>query len=146
MTEELILTPLTNDFIAHLQKQGKTQNTLKNYRTDLDCYKNYLEVNQNRNHVINPELSHVLDYGKFLQLKYNSDNSRRRRVQTLRLFFDFLLIKGLVKENPVRKIPSSPKFVDVPKPITFNEVLKWWRLLKLNMNQQALNSRQQSSL
>lgn len=129
MQNELRLTPLSTAFINKLKEQGKTLNTLKNYKTDLDCYKMYLETYQKNDLLERTDLNHILDYGKFLQNKYSSDNSRRRRVQTLRLFYDYLLLSGHVTENPVRKIPASPKFVDVPKPIHFGETIKWWRYL-----------------
>ena len=42
MQNELRLTSLSTAFINKLKEQGKTLNTLKNYKTDLDCYKMYL--------------------------------------------------------------------------------------------------------
>lgn len=129
MQKAPFLTKLTNEFLSKLKDQGKTVNTIKNYKTDLDCYKGYLESHQQDDQLRRTDLQHVLDYGKYLQTKYSSDNSRRRRVQTLRLFYDFLLINGYISENSVRKIPASPKFVDVPKPTDFGETLSWWRYL-----------------
>lgn len=126
MQNEIRLTSLSAAFIDKLKSQGKTLNTLKNYKTDLDCYKLYLESFQQNDILKETDLDHILEYGKFLQVKYTSDNSRRRRVQTLRLFYDFLLLGGYVSENPVRKIPASPKFVDVPKPTHFGETITWW--------------------
>ena len=123
------LSKLTNQFLSRLKDQGKTPNTIKNYKTDLDCYKGYLESHQKDDQMKRTDLQHVLDYGKYLQVKYSSDNSRRRRVQTLRLFYDFLLINGHISENSVRKIPASPKFVDIPRPTNFGETLSWWRYL-----------------
>jgi len=121
------LSELTHRFLTKLKEQGKTTNTIKNYKTDLDCYKSYIESYQTNDKLTRTDLNHILEYGKHLQVKYSSDNSRRRRVQTLRLFYDFLLINGVVHENPVRKIPASPKFVDIPKPTDFGETLAWWR-------------------
>ena len=134
MNYKMSLSPLTSDFINRLQEEGKTSNTLKNYKTDLDCYKAYIESYQQNDQLLHTDLNHILQYGKFRQSKYSSDNSRRRRVQTLRLFYDFLLSKGLVTENPVRKIPSSPKFVDIPRPIGFGEVITWWTHLNNEAN------------
>tara|TARA_B100000925_G_C21998200_1_gene469981 strand:- start:1409 stop:2365 length:957 start_codon:yes stop_codon:yes gene_type:complete len=129
MQNDPSLTHLVAQFLDRLKEQGKTANTVKNYKTDLDCYRGYLETFQKNDQLKRTDLQHVLDYGKYLQVKYNSDNSRRRRVQTLRLFYDFLLINGFIQENPVRKIPASPKFVDVPKPTDFGETITWWRYL-----------------
>jgi len=128
------LSKLTSEFLTKLKDQGKTLNTIKNYKTDLDCYKGYLESHQKDDQLRRTDLQHVLDYGKYLQVKYSSDNSRRRRVQTLRLFYDFLLINGHITENSVRKIPASPKFVDIPRPTNFGETLSWWRYLAEEIN------------
>jgi integrase/recombinase XerC len=129
MQKEPFLSELMGKFLSKLKDQGKTENTIKNYKTDLHCYKGYLESFQESDRLQRTDLQHVIDYGSFLQVKYTSDNSRRRRVQTLRLFYDFLLVNGHVKENPVRKIPASPKFVDTPKPTNFGETLSWWKYL-----------------
>lgn len=71
----------------------------------------------------------MTNYGQYLEKKYTSDNSRRRRVQALRIFFDFLLSKGLVSSNPVRKLPTSPKFLDIPRPTPFIDVKTLWTFL-----------------
>ena len=128
------LSKLTNQFLSKLKDQGKTLNTIKNYKTDLDCYKGYLESHQMDDQLKRTDLQHVIDYGKYLQVKYSSDNSRRRRVQTLRLFYDSYLLMDYISENSVRKIPASPKFVDIPKPTNFGETLSWWRYLAEEVN------------
>lgn len=117
---------LEQEFYANLKAQGKSQNTLKNYKTDLDCYNNYLVTEYGSVDVKNFDQNLVSQYGQFLEKKYTSDNSRRRRVQALRIFFDFLLQKGLVLSNPVRKLPTSPKFLDIPRPTPFIDVKTFW--------------------
>lgn len=113
-------------FYEGLEKEGKSHNTLKNYRTDLECFNTYLKITQKSMDITNFQISHVLEYGAYLENKYNSDNSRRRRVQALRIFFDFLVVNGLFSTNPVRKIPTSPKFLDIPRPTPFIDVKTLW--------------------
>jgi site-specific recombinase XerD len=117
---------LEQEFYSNLRVQGKSQNTLKNYKTDLDCFNNYLVTEFGSSDVKNFDTHLVTQYGQFLEKKYSSDNSRRRRVQALRIFFDFLLNKGLVTSNPVRKLPTSPKFLDIPRPTPFIDVKTFW--------------------
>jgi site-specific recombinase XerD len=117
------------EFHNKLKLQEKSENTLKNYKTDMDCFKRYLEDSQGHDGIEQLELSKVLEYGKYLETKYSSNNSRRRRVQTLRIFFDFLVENSIITSNPVRKIPTSPKFVDIPRPTKFVDVKTLWLAL-----------------
>ncbi|MEA9356433.1 site-specific integrase [Bacteriovorax sp. PP10] len=123
------LFELQQEFYRNLRTQGKSQNTLKNYKTDLDCFNFYLNTEYASVAVKNFDQSLVTNYGKYLENKYSSDNSRRRRVQALRIFFDFLLNKSLVTSNPVRKLPTSPKFLDIPRPTPFIDVKTLWTYL-----------------
>lgn len=123
------LTALCPEFYNKLKSQGKSENTLKNYKTDMDCFKNYLIEHQGNDSIEALDLAKILEYGKFLEVKYDSNNSRRRRVQTLRIFFDFLVEMGTIGSNPVRKIPTSPKFVDIPRPTKFVDVKTMWMSL-----------------
>lgn len=123
------LFELQQEFYKNLKAQGKSQNTLKNYKTDLDCFNFYLNTEYASVEVRNFDQALVTNYGKYLENKYSSDNSRRRRVQALRIFFDFLLNKALVTSNPVRKLPTSPKFLDIPRPTPFIDVKTLWTYL-----------------
>ena len=123
------LFELQQEFYGNLRRQGKSINTLKNYKTDLDCFNYYLLSEYKDASVKNFDQTLVSHYGQFLEKKYSSDNSRRRRVQALRIFFDFLLSKELVESNPVRKLPTSPKFLDIPRPTPFIDVKTLWTYL-----------------
>ena len=122
----LSINSLWPEFANKLKSQGKSENTLKNYKTDLDCFKNYLLEHQKNDFLQFMGLPQILEYGKYLEARYTSNNSRRRRVQTLRIFFDYLVESGDFLENPVRKIPTSPKFVDIPRPTKFVDIKTLW--------------------
>ena len=127
-------------FHNNLKLQGKSENTLKNYKTDMDCFKNYLIEKQKTDSINALGLPQIIEYGKYLQVKYSSNNSRRRRVQTLRIFFDYLVETGISSTNPVRKIPTSPKFVDIPRPTKFIAVKTLWlSLIEPQQNRGQLN-------
>lgn len=131
-TKEMVkpeLFLLQDEFYANLRVQGKSQNTLKNYKTDLDCFNNYLRSQGKSMDIKDFDFPLVEEYGKFLEQKYSSDNSKRRRVQALRIFFDFLVSKTLTPYNPVRKLPTSPKFLDIPRPTPFVDVKTLWMYL-----------------
>lgn len=122
----LDLLSLEKEFITHLEGMGRSLNTLKNYRTDLDCFNYYLKNKKENLDISDFTIAQVEQYGIYLQEKYKSDNSRRRRVQALRIFFDYLVSKNLFDSNPVRKLPTSPKFLDIPRPTPFIDVKTLW--------------------
>lgn len=123
---EVRLEKLQADFYHILEHKGRSLNTLKNYKTDLECFNTFLERHGQSINLERFDLSFVQEYGSYLQRRYNSDNSRRRRVQALRMFFDHLVEHGHLSTNPVRKIPTSPKFLDIPRPTPFVDVKTLW--------------------
>lgn len=124
------LDKLQINFIYLLKQKGKSPNTLRNYQTDLNCFKKFLIEKRWEKGQKCFEASVVKYYAHFLDQKYTSDNSRRRRLQTLRNFFDFIVSEGILSFNPVKSIPTSPKFLDIPRPTTFSELKKFWGHLK----------------
>ncbi len=105
-----------------MSKKGREINTLKNYTTDLNCFKEFLLKVQKKTDLSNLSLGHILEYGNYLEQKYHSVNSKRRRIQALRIFFDYLVSIGIFKENFVRSLPSSPKFLDIPRPVSNKDI------------------------
>jgi site-specific recombinase XerD len=126
---DLDLLNLQTKFFNELKKAGRSPNTLKNYKTDLDCFNQYLKDVQKNLDIKDFSIPQVQQYGNYLENRYNSDNSRRRRVQALRMFFDFLVQRDVFPSNPVRKIPTSPKFLDIPRPTPFVDVKTLWEYL-----------------
>jgi site-specific recombinase XerD len=113
-----------SEFLGLLKSQGKSFNTIKNYRTDLECFNQFLMDKQNNLKLVDFNQAKVQEYHSFIQGKYNSDNSKRRRIQALRLFFDYLVNQKLIGENPIRKIPVSPKILEAPTPTPLLDVTK----------------------
>lgn len=118
------------EFLRLLEKQGKSFNTVKNYKADLQCFNAFLIDKQQHLKLKTFNSTQVQEYSHYLDNKYESPNSVRRRVQALRLFFDFLLTQNLFNENPLKKMPVSPKVLDNPEPTPFPEVLKTYKILK----------------
>ena len=118
------------DFLSLLKSQGKSFNTIKNYKADLHCFNNFLIDKQQHLKIRSFTSTQVTEYSKFLDDKYGSPNSVRRRVQALRLFFDYLLGQNLFPDNPLKKMAVSPKVLDNPEPTPFPQVIKIYQLLK----------------
>ncbi len=123
-------------FYEEAKLQGKSLNTQKNYKTDLECFNQFLLSVDNQLDLSKYQLSHIEEYGPYLNHRYDSDNSRRRRVQTLRQFFDFLVSKKLMADNFVKKIAPAPKFLDIPRPTPHKDLMKVWNYLQ---NQEGNN-------
>lgn len=119
-----------HDFLRLLEQQGKSFNTVKNYKADLQCFNGFLIDKQQHLKLRSFSTTQVQEYSQYLDKKYPSSNSVRRRVQALRLFFDYLMGQDLFPENPLKKMAVSPKVLDNPDPTPFPEVLKTYKLLK----------------
>ena len=63
------------NFIYKCEKQGKSPNTLKNYKTDLNCFNNFLKDNNWEPSKKSLSNSLIRHYAHFLDKKYSSDNS-----------------------------------------------------------------------
>ncbi len=123
------LKQLQEQFFVNLKNKGRSTNTLKNYKTDLECFNQFLFKEQKHLNLDHFKIEQVEQYGDYLQQRYQSDNSRRRRLQTLRVFFDFLVEEDVFNNNPVRKVPTSPKFLDKPRPTSFVDIKTLWSFL-----------------
>lgn len=119
-----------HEFLRQLEQQGKSFNTVKNYKADLQCFNTFLIDKQQHLKIKAFTTTQVNEYSQYLDHKYGSPNSVRRRVQALRLFFDFLLTQNLFHENPLKKMAVSPKVLDNPEPTPFPEIIKTYELLK----------------
>ena len=69
-------------------------------------------------------LAQVHEYQGHLQKTYGSPNSIRRRVQALRLFFDFLVQKHDFPDNPIKMMAVAPKVLEKPTPVPFKDIIK----------------------
>jgi site-specific recombinase XerD len=127
---EFNLLEKQQEFLRLLQNQGKSFNTVKNYKADLQCFNAFLLEKQQHLKIRSFTSVQVQEYSSYLDHKYDSPNSVRRRVQALRLFFDFLLGQNFFPENPLKKMPVSPKVLDNPDPTPYPEVIRTYQLLK----------------
>lgn len=111
-------------FLKELDKKGKSFNTIKNYRTDLHCFNKFLKEKKSISGLKEFSGTQVREYQKYIEDKYPSANSRRRRVQALRIFFDYLVEHELFPTNPIKKITVSQKVVEKPRPVSFENIQK----------------------
>lgn len=128
MAIDLIKTQL--QFLKDLESKGKSDNTLKNYRADLQVFNKFLAEHKRPMMMKGFTLTQVQEYHGHLQRTYGSPNSIRRRVQALRLYFDFLVQRHDFPDNPIKQMPVAPKVLDKPAPVPFKDILKLKALLE----------------
>lgn len=128
--KNLDLLSLQENFIHSLAQSGKSFNTCKNYKTDLNIFHQFLIEKKKNLNIKELTFEELKEYQRFLEKKYNSPNSIRRRVQALRLFFDYLITIGEYDENPIKKMIVSPKVVSLPKPTSFHQIQMLTEYLK----------------
>lgn len=134
MSLKIDLLETQQGFISELESSGKSFNTLKNYRADLRCFNNYL-LNKKRDLYLNDfSLAEAKEYSFYLTQKYTASNSIRRRIQALRLYFDFLVRDHGYPHNPIKRIPVSPKVLEKPHPTPYEEILKVKKFLLERLN------------
>jgi site-specific recombinase XerD len=110
-------------FLRSLKLKGKSPNSLKSYRLDFQCLHDFLAEKQNKNSLEDFNAQTLRNFEHFLSEKYSNINSIRRKVQTLRLFFDYLVQKKQYPENPIKKLIIAPKSVYPPTPLSPLEVI-----------------------
>ena len=121
---------LKESFVRSLAARNLASNTLANHRTDLGCFTDFLTTAlKSPPQIADLSPRHIEHFAHYLEKRYPSDNSRRRRIGSLRSFFDFLVAQDIFPANPVRSLPSFPKFLDVPRPTKPRQVEKIWKHL-----------------
>lgn len=111
-------------FLKELEKSGKSFNTLKNYRADLQVFNKFLAAHKRPLSIKTFTVTQVQEYTGHLEKTYGSPNSIRRRVQALRLYFDYLMAQHRFPDNPIKLVPVAPKVLDKPAPVPFKDLLK----------------------
>lgn len=122
MSIDLIKTQL--QFLKDLEIKGKSPNTLKNYRADLQVFNKFLSEHKRPMTLKSFPLAQVHEYQGHLQKTYGSPNSIRRRVQALRLYFDFLVQRHDFPDNPIKQMAVAPKLLEKPTPVPFKDIIK----------------------
>ena len=103
-------------------EKGLSTNTLNSYKSDLEKYFNWIELNSLKYKELSR--SDVLEYLAYLFGQKLEGKSVARNLSSLKAFHNYLILKDITKSNPCEKI-ETPKFVkSIPSSLSENEVEK----------------------
>jgi len=106
-TEVLIMNDYILAFQRFLKEQNQsTINTRKSYTIDLNKFESYLK-NKNQD-LLTVSKTSILTYMMYLQNNKFSDSTIARSLSSIRSFYQFMLHKGIVKQDPTYNV-KSPK-------------------------------------
>jgi integrase/recombinase XerD len=101
-------------------ERGLAKNTLSSYQIDLTDFNNF--ISEKNLPIIEIQYDQVLMYLHFLRRKKISSATLARRVSTLKSFYKFLFLEGVIKENPLANLESPKQGKKLPETITYEEI------------------------
>ena len=109
--------------------RGKSQNTINNYRIDLNLLFDYLD-NQNINYIKNVKLQDLLGFIAFCNKRGDANSTRSRRVSSIKSFFKYLNTKvKTIKDNPAIELEHPKLNKRNPEYLTLNEAKKLLKVI-----------------
>ncbi len=110
-----------DDFIKYIKYQRNySENTLINYKSDLDEYYGYLNINKLE--PLNITYNDVKQYLSHLYDKKYSKSSLSRKISTLRSFYKYLYSKELIDKNPYLFVSLPKKDKKLPRFINYEDL------------------------
>jgi len=130
-----------DNYIGYIKKEKNlSDNTVSSYVRDINNFFKYLGPVRS---VLDIKKSDLLIYSIFLENSGKSSSTVSRNISSLKNFYSFLLLKGIVDENPVLNITSKKVENKFPAILTVSEVDK---LLKQPDANTSIGSRDKAML
>lgn len=109
-------------FGEYLRKErNAAQNTLSSYVRDVTQFESYVVENLGRPLA---EVTHdeVLEYMNFLTTRGKSVSTATRSAASLKCFYNFLILRGLMQDNPAKNVAPVKPDRKLPQVLTGKEV------------------------
>lgn len=107
-------------FLKYMQVvKDASVHTIRNYKSDLVCFKNYFESDILLNQI---EKKEIRAYLADLHNKRVSKRTVFRHLSSLRSFFKYLMREKVIRENPIEMIMSPKLDKPMPKALSYEEV------------------------
>jgi len=109
---------LIDCFLDHLRvERGLSENTIYSYKNDLQTFQKWLEGDLKE---ISSQL--ISEYIGSLKEKGFSISSISRKISVLKVFYRYLLVQGVIKEDPTQNITAPRRGRKIPSFLTLKEV------------------------
>ncbi len=101
-------------------EKGLSANTLEAYRRDIQKFKRYLEGTGKK--IMNFKRSDLTSFIDYLRNSGNQTTTLARNIAALRGFCKFMLMEGIIKEDPIENLTTPKGWKRVPRIIGIEEV------------------------
>ena len=121
ITEHTLLPPAIQAWKIYLHDQGRTNNTLKAFSADLSLLADFLPPDKPLGQITTKDLEDFLDW---LQNDRNvpcSPKTLSRRITSIKSFFRWLTVNGVLSHNPAEKIVQKTVVSPLPEVLTAAE-------------------------
>lgn len=116
------LTEVIEDFLNTMRvEEGLAENSIISYKQELNRMMTYLN-RQGIEKVQDISQDTVLDHLKWMDQDHLATSTRSHYVSTLRHFFRYLKLDGVIEDNPMEKISLPKKTQHLPAVLTLDEV------------------------
>lgn len=113
---------ILNQFILYLERTKKlSKNTLQSYHHDIKHFSDFLENTQYKN-IENATKAAVEEYITYLENLGRVAATISRSIVSLKSFYQYLLLCGVVKNDPTVEIHSPKVEKKLPQVLSFEEV------------------------
>ncbi|NDD90503.1 hypothetical protein EBZ37_00220 [bacterium] len=128
-------------FSGYLRGTGKAEHTIANYQSDLRVFERFVHEKLARKRVLVSDLNlpDLRKYAEYLRSQGFHDNTRRRRLLTVRRLFQYLKKRGKLNLDLGRKLPAPHKVEKVPRVIEVDELLEKVKRLPQETHLQSRN-------
>lgn len=107
-------------YVEYLENKNVSKNTLDAYVRDVTKFSNFIN---SRNEVITEiEVVSVMAYVQYLQKEGRATSSIIRNIVSLRSFYKYLFLNGIVSENPVLNYEMPKVKHNIPRILTIEDV------------------------
>lgn len=100
-------------------EKGASQSTCSSYKNDISSFEAYLGAKSKK--LENAEKEDVADYVAMLKKTGKSASTVMRRMASIRSFYELMLQKGVVSENPAKSVKNYTGETKIPEILTESE-------------------------
>ncbi len=121
LTASTLMQPAIQAWKIYLHDQGRTNNTLKAFSADLSLLADFLPPDKPLGQITTKDLEDFLDW---LQNDRNvpcSPKTLSRRITSIKSFFRWLTVNGVLSHNPAEKIVQKTVVSPLPEVLTAAE-------------------------